>query len=30
MMVLSLPVAEGKTIEYENTSKKLFFDVGFR
>jgi hypothetical protein len=30
MMVLSLPVPEGQTIGYENTSKKLFSDVGFR
>ncbi|CAF4641723.1 unnamed protein product [Rotaria socialis] len=30
MMILSLPVPEGKTIGYENTSKKLFSDVGFR
>ncbi|CAF0831903.1 unnamed protein product [Rotaria sp. Silwood1] len=30
MIILSLPVPEGKTIGYENTSKKLFSDVGFR
>ncbi|CAM4745848.1 unnamed protein product [Rotaria magnacalcarata] len=30
MMILSLPVPEGKTIGFENTSKKLFSDVGFR
>jgi hypothetical protein len=30
MMVLSLPVPEGKTTGYENISKKLFSDVGFR
>lgn len=30
MMVLSLPVPEGKTIGHETTSKKLFSDVGFR
>ncbi|CAF4384534.1 unnamed protein product [Rotaria sp. Silwood2] len=30
MIILSLPVPEGRTIGYENTSKKLFSDVGFR
>lgn len=30
MVVLSLPVQEGKTTGYDNTSKKLFSDVGFR
>ncbi|CAF1080181.1 unnamed protein product [Adineta steineri] len=30
MMVLSLPIPAGKTTGYDNTSKKLFSDVGFR
>jgi hypothetical protein len=30
MVVLSLPIPEGETAGYENSSKKLFSDVGFR
>lgn len=30
MMVLSLPLPEGKIVGYESINKKLFSDVGFR
>lgn len=30
MVILSLPVPDGKTVGFESSSKKLFSDVGFR